>query len=718
MMNMKSTKTSRQNLCVIALNITLLMTIFFAALIVPVHAANTSVRVDPALQTVSYGSTFTIDIYCTPTQSIKSFELKVIYNPNLIRATSVTKGTIFGSYTTFFSAGTIDNTAGTISNIYDLILGTGSVSSSGTFVRISFTARSTAGTSSIKLSNVGVTNNLGYIPLTITDGGVQVTQQTNNPPVFDYITPANQSTNIPITTTAVSLTIRDTDSDDFDYTIQTSPNVGRVSVTGAHDGTKQCTLSGLKYGTTYRWYVNATDGVNWKRRWYTFTTTSAPSNMQFVFSNENPRSGSTNIPISTSTISLMIQNSRGHAFDYYIRTSPNVGQSSGVNRLNGTKPCSISGLAYSTTYTWYVSCKDVVTRQWTNQSYRFTTEAENSGGTTPPSGGGGGSTPPVEDPPATTPEVNTAPSVPSKPTGPTFIETGINYYFITTTFDSDNDGIRLRFDWGDDNISEWTGLVPSNVSASLSHTWKNASTYNITVIAQDQNGANSSWSEPLTVVVSQANLSEEPIVIEINASTDNLSTNQIVRFNVSNCSVPGNTIVSYHWEFGDGKVSSGKTAAHTYTAPGQYTVNLEITDRLGEIYNKAIIVTVAAAQSMAQGETSFLPILLTIILIGTVCLLIFLLILSTRENMNLQFFKKYLLYGKDWAQQMLTKMIRKQTPVVKTKPAEHPLPRVMETQPRHTTLPYPSIEKKPIPRVEDAEIAYIHERIDQLLMKL
>ena len=168
---------------VVTINVMLSVIILLGILIIPVHAAgSTTVKVDPLSQTISSGSTFTISIACVPGQTIKSFELQVVFNPSLLKANSVSKGNIFKSYSTFFNAGSIDNTKGTITNIYDVILGTGSTSSSGTLVTISFTAKSTSGTSSINLKNVGITNNLGYIPITITNGSVQITTEYENEP--------------------------------------------------------------------------------------------------------------------------------------------------------------------------------------------------------------------------------------------------------------------------------------------------------------------------------------------------------------------------------------------------------------------------------------------------------------------------------------------------------------------------------------------------------
>ena len=64
---------------------------------------------------------------------------------------SETEGDIFDDYTTFFNPGTIDNNAGTIVDIYDLIMGSGNVTDTGTFVTISFTAKDASGTSSLDI---------------------------------------------------------------------------------------------------------------------------------------------------------------------------------------------------------------------------------------------------------------------------------------------------------------------------------------------------------------------------------------------------------------------------------------------------------------------------------------------------------------------------------------------------------------------------------------
>lgn len=54
------------------------------------------------------------------------------------------------------------------------------------------------------------------------------------------------------------------------------------------------------------------------------------------------------------------------------------------------------------------------------------------------------------------------------------------------------------------------------------------------------------------------------------------------------------TITGYTWDWGDGAISSGVTAAHTYTQPGNYTVSLTVSTAAGISGTKVQLVTVQA----------------------------------------------------------------------------------------------------------------------------
>jgi hypothetical protein len=101
----------------------------------------------------------------------------------------------------------------------------------------------------------------------------------NLPPVISNPSPANNSVNVAKSLTQISVEITDPDSDLFNWTIETHPDIGSDSGNLDNDGSKTCSVSGLDYNTTYTWYVNATDtgSDSWTNKTYSFTTESPPA---------------------------------------------------------------------------------------------------------------------------------------------------------------------------------------------------------------------------------------------------------------------------------------------------------------------------------------------------------------------------------------------------------------------------------------------------------
>jgi len=242
-----------------------------------------------------------------------------------------------------------------------------------------------------------------------------------------------------------------------------------------------------------------------------------------IISSITPADKSQNVALSLSELSVTIYDLEGDSFDWMIYTSPNIGSNSGTASSNGTKTCSISGLAYSTTYTWYVRCKDLSTGKWTNKSFWFKTVDQES---LPPDndGGGGGYFPPFFPDEGT--EENNPPGQPMKPVGPTSIELGVVYSYSSSAMDIDGDLIRLKFDWGDGSYSDWSEYVSSNTTVEMNHYWSNISDYDVRVIAQDEPGENSSWSDSLEVIVSQVELPDDG-----NSSDDDSGIVEILNIN-------------------------------------------------------------------------------------------------------------------------------------------------------------------------------------------
>ena len=68
--------------------------------------------------------------------------------------------------------------------------------------------------------------------------------------------------------------------------------------------------------------------------------------------------------------------------------------------------------------------------------------------------------------------------------------------------------------------------------------------------------------------------------------------NQPVTFDASFSYDPDGTIVSYEWDFGDGATASGVVVTHAYSAAGNYTVTLAVTDDAGAANSTSVLITV------------------------------------------------------------------------------------------------------------------------------
>jgi len=92
-----------------------------------------------------------------------------------------------------------------------------------------------------------------------------------------------------------------------------------------------------------------------------------------------------------------------------------------------------------------------------------------------------------------------APKTPEMPIGP---DEGYNcslYCFSTKS--QEVGSLNYTFDWGDGETSH-TGLVDSNKPGESSHKWRKAATFNIKVMATDERGINSNWSQPNSIRIS------------------------------------------------------------------------------------------------------------------------------------------------------------------------------------------------------------------------
>jgi hypothetical protein len=129
------------------------------------------IRVVPVDDVIT-SETFTIDIICEPVEPIKSFEFSLSFDPTSFIITGVSEGSFFGAHPTFFNSGTIDNSTGTLVDVYGLSLGSGlTVDSSGVLVTLTVEMVS-EGSSSMDLDMVGLTNESSYLSVSPVNGTI------------------------------------------------------------------------------------------------------------------------------------------------------------------------------------------------------------------------------------------------------------------------------------------------------------------------------------------------------------------------------------------------------------------------------------------------------------------------------------------------------------------------------------------------------------------
>lgn len=135
---------------------------------------------------------------------------------------------------------------------------------------------------------------------------------------------------------------------------------------------------------------------------------------------------------------------------------------------------------------------------------------------------------------------------------------------------SSDDGQIVAYAWtfGDGN---------SGAGRALSHTYKLAGTYMVTLTVTDDRGQRASTAPTPVTVVAAAN----PVAAFTFSPTDPAVGTSIV-FNAASSTVPtGRTLVGFDWEFGDGNQASGPAPVHTFRAAGTFTVTLVVTDNTG-----------------------------------------------------------------------------------------------------------------------------------------
>ena len=98
-------------------------------------------------------------------------------------------------------------------------------------------------------------------------------------------------------------------------------------------------------------------------------------------------------------------------------------------------------------------------------------------------------------------EPTNAPNKPSRPNGPTSGSKGEELAYTTYATDPDGDDLYYKFDWDDGTYSDWIGPESSGSQVTGYKKWQKPGTYQVKVVARDDHGAVSEWSDPLAVKI-------------------------------------------------------------------------------------------------------------------------------------------------------------------------------------------------------------------------
>ncbi len=148
--------------------------------------------------------------------------------------------------------------------------------------------------------------------------------------------------------------------------------------------------------------------------------------------------------------------------------------------------------------------------------------------------------------------------------------------------DPDGDPVTYLWDFGDGNTS---------TQADPTHTYTAADTYTVTLTVTDSHGAERQDTTTAEITSGGGGGNQPPVA---DAGPDKAAqVREDIVFDASASYDPDGSIVSYGWDFGDGKTGTGAVITHKFTKDGTYTVTLTVTDDQGATGTDTAVVTVS-----------------------------------------------------------------------------------------------------------------------------
>ncbi len=159
----------------------------FVMIMITGQAMAADVKVSPSSYPANQGETFDLNVTIDPQgAAIAGAQLNIDFDQTKIKINKITEGNLFkqNGASTFFSNGIINNSTGSVINLFGVVIGRTNVSNPGTFIIINATAIGSSGTSRINLSNVKISNSDAQpVPPVVYNGSMTI----NSPPVLSQI---------------------------------------------------------------------------------------------------------------------------------------------------------------------------------------------------------------------------------------------------------------------------------------------------------------------------------------------------------------------------------------------------------------------------------------------------------------------------------------------------------------------------------------------------
>lgn len=145
--------------------------------------------------------------------------------------------------------------------------------------------------------------------------------------------------------------------------------------------------------------------------------------------------------------------------------------------------------------------------------------------------------------------------------------------FLPVTFDASNstdpDGKIIEYAWDFGDGSGAAGAV-------VQHAYADTGEYRVKLVLTDDHRPEPGRSEAAIDVTVEFAQNKAPVAV-LGPDLETV-TGEKISFDASGSSDADGTILTYHWDFGDGNRSTGIAPEHVYQFPGQYIVTVTIGD--------------------------------------------------------------------------------------------------------------------------------------------